>query len=123
MKAHRDDKQARGQEAEQRALEYLNARGLELVERNYRCRCGEIDLVMRDGEWLVFVEVRFRRHRGFGGAAASVDGRKQRRLVRAAEHFLQRHRLTEKPCRLDVVAIGPGDNAIEWLQNAISKMG
>lgn len=79
---------------------------------------------MHDSNTLVFVEVRFRSHRSYGGAAASVDARKQRRLINTAQHYLQRHRKTESPCRFDVVAIGPaGDNDIEWLRNAIIVTG
>lgn len=117
------DRHARGRAAEAQALAYLKARGLKLIEQNYRCRGGEIDLVMRDGDTVVFVEVRFRSHSQYGGAAASVDRRKQRRLVHAATHFLQRHRMTEKAARLDVVAIGPGDEQVQWLRNAISETG
>ncbi|WP_303901809.1 YraN family protein [Thiohalomonas denitrificans] len=115
---------ARGQHAEELALRYLTAQGLRLLEQNYRCRCGEIDLVMQDRHTLVFVEVRFRSHRSFGGAAASVDARKQRRLINTAHHYLQRHRQTESLCRFDVMAMGAaGDNDIEWLRNAITVTG
>lgn len=121
MASSGENSYTRGQRAEQLALRYLADRGLRLLERNYRCRCGEIDLVMRDGETLVFVEVRFRSRPEFGGAAASVDCRKQRRLINAARHYLQRYRQTESLCRFDVVAMGAaGDNSIEWLQNAIT---
>ena len=113
---------ARGDAAETRALAWLQARGLQLVERNYRvargpsAHGGEIDLVMRapDGT-LVFVEVRQRRSRGHGGAAASVTTTKQRRLVHAAQHYLLRY-AAPPPCRFDVLAVD-GD-AIEWLQAA-----
>ncbi len=119
-----DGAHTRGQQAEKQALRYLAERGLRLLEQNYRCRRGEIDLVMRDHDTLVFVEVRFRSHSAFGGAAASIDSRKQGRLIYAARHYLQRHRQTESPCRFDVVAMGPGgDNDIEWLQNAITITG
>lgn len=113
---------ARGDAAEQRALAWLQARGLQLVERNYRvargpsARGGEIDLVMRDGDGtLVFVEVRQRRNPGHGGAAASVTATKQQRLVLAAQHYLLRLP-SPPPCRFDVVALD-GD-AVEWLQGA-----
>jgi putative endonuclease len=113
---------ARGDAAEDRALAWLQARGLMLVERNYRvargpsARGGEIDLVMRDRDGtLVFVEVRARASNERGGAAASVTGRKQQRLVRAAQHYLMNVR-TLPPCRFDVVAVD-GDG-IEWLQAA-----
>ena len=113
---------ARGDDAESRALAWLQARGLQLVERNYRvargpsARGGEIDLVMRDRDGtLVFVEVRQRRSRGHGGAAASVTAAKQRRLVHAAQHFLLRF-AAPPPCRFDVLAL-EGDT-VEWLQAA-----
>lgn len=113
---------ARGDAAEDRALAWLRARGLVLVERNYRvargphARGGEIDLILRDREGtLVFVEVRQRSGSGHGGAAASVGGAKQQRLVRAARHYLLR--LAEvPPCRFDVLAID--GERIEWLQAA-----
>ena len=92
-----------------------------LVSRNYRCRRGEIDLVMRDADALVFVEVRRRRSRGFGGGLDSVDARKQARLVAAAEHYLVRHRVgDDSPCRFDVVAIDgpPGRTTLEWVRDA-----
>ena len=77
-----------GAQAEQAAAAYLVKRGLQLVEKNYRCRFGEIDLIMRAGVTLVFVEVRSRSSRAFGGAAASIDARKQRKLIAAAQHYL-----------------------------------
>ncbi|HJP99551.1 MAG TPA: YraN family protein [Rhodanobacteraceae bacterium] len=90
---------------EQRALERLERSGLTLVERNWRTRFGELDLVMRDGETLVFVEVRYRRDLRFGGGAASVGAAKRVKLTRAAEGFLQAHpQLAAMPCRFDVVA-------------------
>ncbi|MDP2004325.1 MAG: YraN family protein [Rubrivivax sp.] len=113
---------ARGDAAETRALAWLQARGLQLVERNYRvargpsARGGEIDLVMRDRDGtLVFVEVRKRRGGAHGGAAASVGAAKQRSLVLAAQHYLLRF-VAPPPCRFDVLALD-GD-AIEWLQAA-----
>ncbi|MBP6764867.1 MAG: YraN family protein [Rubrivivax sp.] len=113
---------ARGDAAEARALAWLQARGLTLVQRNYRvalgphARGGEIDLIMRGADGtLVFVEVRQRAGRSHGGAAASVTATKQQRVVRAAQHYLLRL-ATPPPCRFDVLAI-EGDH-IEWLQAA-----
>ncbi|MDZ7749354.1 MAG: YraN family protein [Halofilum sp. (in: g-proteobacteria)] len=106
-----------GRAAEQRALDYLEAQGLRLRARNYRCRWGEIDLVMETGEGIVFVEVRYRRHAGYGGAAGSVDRRKQARLVRAAGTYLARERLCERPARFDVLAIDT-DGDIDWIPDA-----
>ncbi len=109
---------ARGDAAEERALGWLQARGLVLVERNYRvargprARGGEIDLILRDSDGtLVFVEVRQRSGTAHGGAAASVGSLKQQRLVRAAQHYLLRC-ATLPPCRFDVVAIDGA--SIEW---------
>lgn len=115
-------RQAIGKHAEQLAETYLNKHGLRLLQRNYRCRGGEIDLIMTDNGTLVFVEVRYRKHQMFGGAAASVDRRKQQRLQLAARHYLQQHRAENRVCRFDVIAISPGadgQNAVEWINNAI----
>lgn len=112
----RTARQITGDAAEDDALDYLRKQGLMLVERNFRCRGGEIDLILQDGNVLVFVEVRKRADRRYGGAAASVTGRKQGRLVIAAQTFLQRYR-TPPACRFDVVAMD-GDT-LNWLKNAI----
>ncbi|HEY0665469.1 MAG TPA: YraN family protein [Gallionella sp.] len=77
-----------GAQAEQWAVQYLAHQGLRLVEQNYRSRFGEIDLIMRDGEVLVFVEVHMRRNAGYGGAAASIDAHKQQRIIRTAQQYL-----------------------------------
>ena len=108
-----------GQQAVDRALAYLETEGLSLVERNYRCRGGEIDLIMRDGGKLVFVEVRFRSDPRFGGALASVDLKKQGRLVHAAAHYLAAKRI-DRPSRFDVVGVSPdqGKLAIQWIKDA-----
>lgn len=111
--------QARGAAAETAAAEFLAARGLALVERNFRVRGGEIDLICRDGETIVFVEVRLRRRSDYGGAAASILAAKQARIVLAARHWLARRRLRQSPfCRFDCVLID-GDR-LEWLKNAFS---
>lgn len=109
-------RQAQGRDWEQSALAYLKRHQLTLVEENFRCKAGEIDLIMRDGATLVFVEVRQRSGAGHGGAAASITPAKIRRLVRAAEVYLSRL-ATIPPCRFDVVAID-GDH-VEWLQNVV----
>jgi len=100
------------------AADYLAARGLRLIARNHRCRFGEIDLVMRDGDSLVFVEVRYRGSSRFGSPAETVDRHKQRRLIAAAGHYLHANP-SVLPCRFDVVAIS-GPDRIEWLQNAFN---
>ncbi|MGD2136847.1 MAG: YraN family protein [Gammaproteobacteria bacterium] len=113
------DAGTRGRDAETRALHFLQARGLRCVTRNYRCRRGEIDLVMQDADSLVFVEVRYRRQSRFGSAAESVDRRKQSKLVTCAQHYLQGSPETARQaCRFDVVSVsGPGF-AVEWIRNA-----
>jgi putative endonuclease len=113
---HRSPKQEQGRRWEQAALAHLRRHGLELVEANFRCKGGEIDLVMREGEALVFVEVRQRADARHGGAAASITPAKTRRLVRAASVYLLRFTRTP-PCRFDVVAVDGGQLA--WLRNAI----
>ena len=108
--------QTLGREGEDRALVYLENRGLTLVERNFRCKMGEIDLIMRDADTLVFVEVRRRNNSRYGGASASITPSKQKKLVLAAQVFLSRHAVLPK-CRFDVIAM-TGDE-VEWLKNAI----
>ena len=115
-----------GVAGEAAALEYLQRQGLTLIARNYRCRAGEIDLIMRHGPALVFVEVRYRSSNAFGGAAASVTYRKQRRLIRAARHLLMmRAELRRYPARFDVIAITPGPQGldVQWLRAAFMTDG
>jgi len=107
-----------GAAAEQFAAEFLMRQGLTLLTRNYRCRFGEIDLIMRDGDTLVFVEVRLRRNFRFGGAAASIDPRKQRRLILTAQGYLARLPKIP-PCRFDAILLDNAQgHAPEWLKNA-----
>lgn len=104
--------------AEQWAAHYLQEQGLRLIERNYRGRFGEIDLIMQDGATLVFVEVRLRRNADFGGAAASLDARKQQRIIRTSQQYLSG--LAHIPaCRFDAVLLGDAQgNDAQWLKNA-----
>ena len=106
----------RGRQAEEAAAGLLARHGLRLVERNYHCRLGEIDLVMNDGATLVFVEVRSRNRGDYGCAAASIDAHKRRRIVNAARYYLQSKHYSNTPARFDVVAIDGGDP--EWIRNA-----
>ena len=109
----------RGTWAEDLALRHLCARGLALEARNYRCHRGEIDLVMRDGEVLVFVEVRYRAADRYGGAAETVDHRKRGRIAATAAHYLQYHpRRGGCPCRFDVVSVNGEAPAIDWIADA-----
>ena len=107
-----------GPEAERWAAQHLQQQGMKLVAQNYRGRFGEIDLIMRDGAALVFVEVRLRRSENFGGAAASIDARKQQRITRTAQQYLSALTRTP-PCRFDVVLMDDvqGHNA-QWIKNA-----
>ena len=114
-----DSRHVSGQLGEQRALAFPLSRGLRLLHRNYRCKAGELDLVMQHDELLVFVEVRFRQHGHFGGGAASVDARKRLRLGRAALMYcMQEVVAPDVSCRFDVVALGPDRDAIEWYVDA-----
>lgn len=108
--------QMRGQWAEQMACDYMISMGMKLIEKNYSCRYGEIDLVMRDDATIIFIEVRYRNSSRFGGALASIDGKKQRRLIATAQDYLQRKRLKDA-VRFDVVAI-EADHSLEWIANA-----
>ncbi|HWK75914.1 MAG TPA: YraN family protein [Povalibacter sp.] len=112
-----------GVAGENAALIYLRGRGLKLIAQNYRCKAGEIDLAMLDGTTLALIEVRYRADASFGGAAASVIWRKQRRIVNAARHLLQaRVELRRYPARFDVVAVSPGEHGlqIEWIKHAFT---
>lgn len=111
------NRQSIGQEGENRALQYLNERGLILIERNFRRPFGEIDLIMQDSSVLVFVEVRSRVGSQFGGAAASITNTKQRCLTLAAQAYLQRYS-SPPPCRFDVIAIDA--NEVIWLKNVMN---
>jgi len=109
-----------GARAEALAAMFLTARGLTIVARNFRCRRGEIDLIARDGETLVFVEVRLRSRRDFGGAAASITAAKRARIAAAALYYLGRLRHTP-PCRFDAVLFdGIDADRIEWLQDIMA---
>lgn len=109
-----EERAERGVRAEAAAARLLERHGLAIVERNYRIRGGEIDLIARDGASLVFVEVRMRSSERFGGAAASIDARKRARIVRAAQHYLLRR--GAPACRFDAVLVTP--RGIEWIRDA-----
>ncbi len=109
---------------EERSCKELRRAGLQLIERNYTTRFGEIDLVMRDDESIVFVEVRHRLRATQGGAAASVTASKQRKLIAAAQLWLAAHsRYVHAPCRFDVVAYdGPFESAqMTWYRSAFEQ--
>lgn len=108
----------KGAQAEQWAAQYLQQQGLKPVTQNFRSRFGEVDLIMREGATLVFIEVRLRHNANFGGAAASIDARKQQRIIRTAQHYLASLGHTP-PCRFDVVLMDDAQgHDVQWLRNA-----
>ncbi len=109
--------QRTGQAAEAAALKYLQDHGLKLITKNFRCRCGEIDLIMLKKSELIFVEVRLRHNNSYGGSLASVTTNKQQRLIRTAKYFLSHHNeYRNHDCRFDV--IGLYKECIEWITHA-----
>lgn len=123
------ERQLSGTEAEALAERFLSRRGLSMVQRNYRCRAGEIDLIMLDPsepppEPLVFVEVRFRPPGAMVSAIDTVDQRKQHKVVTAARHFLMNHpAFQEHPCRFDVIGVESLDEEPHWVVNAFEPAG
>lgn len=110
-----------GQHAEQCAAEYLQQQGLRCLHRNYRCRRGEIDLVMYDSTALIFVEVRHRGSKHYGGALASITYQKQHRLIKAAQEYMLRERVHhQQVCRFDIITIDGNLSRpqIDWIRNA-----
>lgn len=109
-----------GADAEAKAEAFLVKQGLVKRERNYRCKLGEIDLIMQHKDTLVFVEVRLRSHQGFANAAESVTIRKQQKIINTAQYYLQQHQLTDKAnCRFDVIAFGHNGEP-DWIKDAFS---
>ena len=114
-----ETRQQVGTGAEQRAAEFLQKAGFQILLRNYRCRTGELDIVARDSRMLIIAEVRLRSSEQFGGAAASITWRKQRRIVRASQHLLKVHReYSALPVRFDVLIVHQDARPIDWLQGA-----
>ena len=114
--------QKTGALAEQYACEYLTSQGLQWVVSNYRSRLGEIDLIMRDGSYLVFVEVRARASNAFGGPLASVTYGKQQKLIKTASLYLLVNKLHDKqPIRFDVLGLEGVPPSITWVKNAFGS--
>jgi putative endonuclease len=111
------NRRSQGQQAENTACAFLQQHGLTLIEKNYRCRSGEIDLVMRDGRQLVFVEVRYRRSLTYGGPIESIDYRKRLKLIATARHYLVARKV-RSATRFDVVGIS-ADKQVRWIPNAV----
>jgi len=109
-----------GQAAEQLAATWLQQQGLKLLESNYRCRFGEIDLIMQDGKETVFVEVRLRSSNMFGGAGASITPAKQQKLTRTAEDYQMHHGIAA--CRFDAILLESLDTRqLQWIRNAFES--
>ena len=117
-------KQRVGNQAEALAEQIMLRAGLSCLARNYRCKQGELDLVMRHADTVVFVEVRYRRTSRWGDAVESIDWRKQRRVIAAAQHYLLTHpHLADNPCRFDVVTAhgNPADlGSYNWIRQAFT---
>lgn len=109
-----------GQHAEAEARDFLEQQGLKLVTANFSCKSGEIDLIMRDGEVLVFVEVRYRKLSGYGDGVESVTSSKRSKIIRTAKHYLLEQNLYDKvPCRFDVIAASPDvTQKLLWIKDA-----
>lgn len=119
-----DGKLLLGKEGERVAEQYLRKKGYRLVERNYRCPAGELDLIVLDRRVIVFVEVKTRTGRGFGTPAEAVEFRKQRRMSRAAQFFLNARGLHQRDARFDVVAVfwAGRQPAVEHIENAFELL-
>jgi putative endonuclease len=106
-----------GLQAEKIAATFLINKGLKLVMQNYHCRFGEIDLIMKEANTLVFIEVRLRSNNQFGSAGASINAKKQHKLIATAQHYLQSH--GDTACRFDAILMNKADlDHVEWVRNA-----
>ena len=116
---------ARGRHWEETAERWLNDKGARLIARNFHCRIGEIDLIVRDGSEIAFIEVKFRSRAGYGTGADHVTFTKQRRIIGAARHYLQYHdHPPTQVFRFDVISIAAtvGGTEIEWIKNAFEAV-
>jgi putative endonuclease len=108
LKYHFEKRRLAGHHAENMAYDYLVKKGLRLIKRNYRCRQGEIDLIMQEAQTIAFIEVRYRSQSGFGSSMESVDRHKQKKIILCAHYFLHNHPAYQQmACRFDVVALYP----------------
>ncbi len=106
-----------GNRAEDKACKFLKKEGLQLLERNFTIPAGEVDLIMKDGQTLVFIEVRYRKNADFGGAAASITPKKQQRIIKASLSYQQKHS-PQSAMRFDVIAIEGTNLDINWIKSA-----
>lgn len=109
----------RGEKSEQLACQYLLKKGLQVVEKNFRCKYGELDLIMRDQKTLVFIEVRFRKSNKYGGALESITPKKQFRIIAATQYYLLLNKINS-PIRFDVITMS-NDTDINWIKNAFQN--
>jgi putative endonuclease len=112
----------KGLHYETQARDYLVHRGLKLVTENYHCRFGEIDLIMLEQEALCFIEVKYRKNQGYGGAISAIPPQKQRKIIKTALFFVAEHKkLAQRAMRFDALIIqqhSAGDSDVDWIQNA-----
>jgi putative endonuclease len=120
MMSVNDSKQLLGKEGERLAEQYLKKKGYKIVERNYRCRGAELDLIVLDRRVIVFVEVKTRTGHGFGSPFEAVEFRKQQKMIQAAQYFLNEKKLHQRDARFDVVGISwpGGEPLVEHIENA-----
>lgn len=111
-----------GNEYEQVACEFLEQHGLKLIKSNFRCKCGEIDLIMRQHNTLVFVEVKYRKNAMYGGALAALTKKQMNRLTKSAQYFIAESNSSHLNARFDVIAITGSEQPV-WIQNAIFSEG
>jgi len=119
-----NDHNKKGEYAETIALKYLQSQGLTKLQKNFSCKCGEIDLIMKDNEFIVFIEVRYRKQTQFGHPLETIDYKKQQKIIKTIQYFLMKKpEYRQYPCRIDAVAINSqtqsGQEQIQWIKNAI----
>lgn len=112
-----------GESAERQACQFLEREHYRLLKKNFRCKFGEIDLIMQNGQNLVFVEVRYRKHDNFGSGAESVTQSKQNKLINTAKYYLQKNpNAAQYACRFDVISMSPSESSnnseIDWIKDA-----
>ncbi|WP_394244034.1 YraN family protein [Vibrio astriarenae] len=117
-----NSKKQSGQHYETLAMQHLQRQGLTLVTRNFRAKCGEIDLIMRDNATIVFIEVKYRQHAKYGHAAEAVTAKKARRVIRTAQLWLMKNNLSlhSTDIRFDVVALHQQGQQLEWYKSALT---
>ena len=114
----RENNRKKGARKEAQAAAWLEGKGLQILERNYRCKKGEIDLIAREKETYVFLEVKYRKGNGCGHPAEAVDEKKQKRISGSALWYLAKRGALEAPCRFDVISVAGEEGRIRWYRNA-----